>query len=65
MLVESKIDSRFFEDIAEKEKGFCVPIIADGGIRNSGDVVKCLAAGASAVMLGSMLAGTEESPGTT
>ncbi len=65
MSLGSKNDIRLFEDIAEKEKDFYVPIIADGGIRNSGDVVKCLAAGASAVMLGSMLAGTEESPGTT
>ncbi len=50
-------------DCAEMGQRMRVPIIADGGVRNSGDMVKALAAGASSVMLGSVLAGTDESPG--
>ena len=52
-------------DVAEALKGTDVPLIADGGIRYSGDIVKALAAGASSVMLGSLFAGLEESPGDT
>jgi len=44
-------------------KKYNIPIISDGGIRHSGDITKAIAAGASAVMIGSLLAGTEESPG--
>ncbi|OGN92565.1 MAG: IMP dehydrogenase [Chloroflexi bacterium RBG_13_50_21] len=52
-------------ECAEAGKALNVPIIADGGIRNSGDLTKSLAAGASTVMLGGLLAGTDESPGAT
>ncbi|WP_206952053.1 IMP dehydrogenase [Trinickia acidisoli] len=50
-------------NVAQALKGTGVPVIADGGVRFSGDVSKALAAGANAVMMGSMFAGTEESPG--
>jgi IMP dehydrogenase len=50
-------------NVSQALKGTGVPVIADGGVRFSGDVSKALAAGANAVMMGSMFAGTEESPG--
>ena len=52
-------------NVAEELKGTGVPVIADGGIRFTGDIVKAIAAGASSVMLGSMFAGVAESPGET
>lgn len=52
-------------DVASALEGTGVPLIADGGIRYSGDIVKALAAGAYSVMLGGMFAGVEESPGET
>lgn len=52
-------------EVAEAIKGSGVPIIADGGIRYTGDIPKAIAAGADSVMLGSLLAGTKESPGET
>lgn len=52
-------------DVAKALEGTNVPLIADGGLRYSGDVVKALAAGGYCVMIGSLVAGTEESPGNT
>ena len=52
-------------DVAEVTKENNIPLIADGGIRYSGDIVKALAGGASTVMLGSIIAGVEEAPGET
>lgn len=52
-------------EVAKAIKGSGVPVIADGGIRYTGDIPKAIAAGADSVMLGSLLAGTKESPGET
>ena len=52
-------------DVAEITKNNNIPLIADGGIRYSGDIAKALVGGASTVMLGSIIAGVEESPGET
>ncbi len=56
--------SAVLECVAEADK-YGIPVIADGGIKYSGDITKALAAGAAVVMLGSIFAGTEESPGET
>ena len=52
-------------DVAQRLTGSGVPVVADGGIRYSGDFVKAIAAGADCIMAGSLLAGAEESPGET
>ena len=52
-------------DVYSALKGTGIPLIADGGLRYSGDIVKAIAAGGSSVMVGSLVAGTEESPGDT
>jgi IMP dehydrogenase len=52
-------------DVAEAMKQYGIPVIADGGLRYSGDIVKALAAGAHSIMAGSLLAGVDESPGDT
>ncbi|MCD4697614.1 MAG: IMP dehydrogenase [Bacteroidales bacterium] len=52
-------------DVAEALKGTGIPVIADGGIRYTGDIVKAIAAGANSIMAGSLFAGVDESPGET
>ncbi|MCC6474281.1 MAG: IMP dehydrogenase [Burkholderiales bacterium] len=53
------------QNVAEALKGNGIPVVADGGVRFSGDIAKAIAAGAHCVMLGSLFAGTEEAPGET
>lgn len=52
-------------DSVQTANNYDIPVISDGGIRNSGDVTKALAAGSSSIMIGSLLGGTDESPGKT
>ena len=52
-------------NISKALKGSGIPVIADGGVKHTGDITKAIAAGADCVMLGSLLAGTHESPGET
>ena len=54
-----------YKQCAQEADKYGIPIIADGGIRYSGDIAKAIAAGASCVMIGNLFAGTEESPGET
>lgn len=56
---------RLFLEVANAIKGSGVPVIADGGIRYTGDIVKAMAAGADTIMAGSLFAGVDESPGET